>query len=143
MEFLSKNIEDTKSIAANFVSGLRPDLSNTLIFGLYGDLGAGKTTFMKYVAQSFGIEETIQSPTFVIMKKYKLSNSIFDFLIHIDAYRMESGQEILNLGWQQIIEDPKNIIFIEWPDKIKDVMPQHKKIFFEHISENERKIIFE
>lgn len=143
MEFLSKNTEDTKNIATKFVSGLKTIHPEALVFGLCGELGAGKTTFMKYVALAFGIKETIQSPTFVIMKRYKLINSVFDFLIHIDAYRMESGQEILNLGWLQIVNDSKNIIFIEWPDKIKDVMPPHKKIFFEHVGENERKIIFE
>ncbi len=143
MEFLSKNIDDTKSIAAKFVAGLDLVQSEAVLFGLYGELGSGKTTFMKYVADAFGIRETIQSPTFVIMKKYGLQGSNFNFLIHIDAYRMESGQEILNLGWQQIIEDSKNIIFVEWPDKIKDVMPEHRKIFFEHVGENERKIIFE
>ena len=143
MEFLSKNTEDTKYIAHRFVSDLKTSQGEALVFGLYGDLGAGKTTFMKYVASEFGIQETIQSPTFVIMKKYKLVNSTFDFLIHIDSYRLESGEEILKLDWLQIIRNPKNIIFIEWPDKIKDVMPEHKKIFFEHITENERKITFE
>ncbi len=143
MEFLSKSIDDTKSIAAKFVAGLDLVQSEAVLFGLYGELGSGKTTFMKYVADAFDIRETIQSPTFVIMKKYSLQGSNFNFLIHIDAYRMESGQEILNLGWQQIIKDSKNIIFVEWPDKIKDVMPEHRKIFFEHVGENERKIIFE
>jgi tRNA threonylcarbamoyladenosine biosynthesis protein TsaE len=149
MEFLSKNIEDTKSIAIKFVSDLKFNQVGATVFGLCGELGSGKTTFMKSVALAFGVAETIQSPTFVIMKKYDIrgmSDEIrkeIDFLIHIDAYRMESGQEILNLGWHEIISNPKNIIFIEWPDKIKDVMPDHSKIFFEHVGENERKIIFE
>lgn len=147
MEFLSKNIEETKKLASNFVSSLDVNKEAATIFGLVGDLGSGKTTFMKYVAEAFGVKETIQSPTFVIMKRYDIRDNVIqkeiDFLIHIDAYRLESGSEMLKLGWREIISDPKNIIFLEWPEKINDVMPKYKKINFEHVEENERKIIFE
>jgi tRNA threonylcarbamoyladenosine biosynthesis protein TsaE len=149
MEFLSKNVAETAKIAANFVktSLAKADFGGkAVIVGLYGELGSGKTTFMKYLAESFGVGETIQSPTFVIEKIYELTNQPFQHLIHIDAYRIEKEEEMINLGWREIISDPKNLICIEWPEKIFGIMPEHIKINFEHIedpgrmNENERKI---
>ena len=163
MDFLSKNIEETAKIAANFASKLVNNADMATIIGLYGELGSGKTTFMKYLAESFGVEETIQSPTFVIMRIYKTSplrdtsfssspllgkergqgGEVFEHLIHIDAYRIEKESEMINLGWNEIIADSKNLICIEWPERIAGIMPEHIKIYFEHISESERKIRIE
>jgi len=140
MEFISKSLEETAQIATNFASKLESKENGATVVGLYGELGSGKTTFMKYLALSLGITETIQSPTFVIMKSFNLQSSIFNKLIHIDSYRIESETEMLNLGWQEIISDPKNLICIEWPERIVGIMPEHSKIIFEHINENERKI---
>ena len=79
MEFLSKNVEETAKIAADFADQLcrRAPSATATVVGLYGELGSGKTTFMKYLAKAFGIEETIQSPTFVIEKIYELENKSF------------------------------------------------------------------
>ena len=142
MEIISKNIEQTAKIAYDFASKLEPKGNKATITGLYGELGSGKTTFMKYLAKSFGLKETIQSPTFVIEKVYELENKPFQHLIHIDAYRIEKENEMTNLGWNEIISDPKNLICIEWPDRIAKIMPEHIMITFEHVSETERKISF-
>jgi tRNA threonylcarbamoyladenosine biosynthesis protein TsaE len=141
MEFLSKSLEDTGKIASEFAANLKPNEKMATIVGLYGELGSGKTTFMKYLAEAFGVKEEVKSPTFVIMKKFGLSlNGETEYLIHIDAYRIENPEEMLALGWKGIISDPKNIICIEWPEKIAGIMPPHIVIKFEHVSENERKI---
>jgi tRNA threonylcarbamoyladenosine biosynthesis protein TsaE len=157
MEFLSKKLKETAQIATDFAKTLPNEVNSekteATVVGLYGDLGSGKTTFMKYLVERFGVTETVQSPTFVIEKIYDLTpnpspcegegrrNKTFNKLIHIDAYRIEKAEEMLNLGWSEIIADPKNLICIEWPEKIADIMPEHTKIFFEHgEKENERKI---
>ena len=156
MEFLSNNIEETAQIASNFASKLAPKEKRATIVGLYGELGSGKTTFMKYLAKVLGIKENIQSPTFVIEKIYDLTpryaspspcegeggrNNTFDKLIHIDAYRIEKPEEMLNLGWSDIISDPQNLICIEWPERIAGIMPPHIVVKFEHgQKENQRKI---
>ncbi len=142
MEFLSKNVEQTAKIAVDFAEQLnrRAPSATAVVVGLYGELGSGKTTFMKYLAESFGIKETIQSPTFVIEKIYELENKFFQHLIHIDAYRIEKEEEMINLGWQEIISDPKNLICIEWADRIVGIIPSHIMVKFEHVGENERKI---
>lgn len=141
MEFLSKSVEETAEIAGDFVAKLKPREDTALVIGLYGELGSGKTTFMKYLAEALGVKEEIRSPTFVIMKFFNLSIiQSFNKLTHIDAYRIEKEEEMINLGWQEIIADPKNLICVEWPERIAKIMPEHIIIKLEHVRENERKI---
>ena len=114
------------------------------VIGLYGDLGAGKTAFTKAVAKELGIRETVSSPTFVLERIYKLpkkTGHTFTHLIHIDAYRFEDSKELLHLGWEEIISNPHNLIFIEWPEQVASIMPKkHIKIYFKHKGENTREI---
>jgi tRNA threonylcarbamoyladenosine biosynthesis protein TsaE len=148
MKEVVHSLEEMKTFAEKFVYGLKPKLDSATVVGLYGDLGTGKTTFTKALADAFGIEENITSPTFVIMKSYglnsdlsfKLPTSIFNHLIHIDAYRLEKSSELTNLGWDDLVSDSKNLIVIEWPERVADIMPEHIKIKFNHISENEREV---
>lgn len=128
MKYISNSLEETQKIADDFIKNISPKSDSAFVVGLSGDLGAGKTAFTKCIAKSLGVEETVTSPTFVIEKIYELENQKFSHLIHIDAYRLESGEELLNLGWQRIISDPKNLILIEWPEKVSSVMPEHTKM---------------
>ena len=115
--------------------------TQAVVVGLYGELGSGKTTFIKGIAKAYGLEQTVTSPTFVIEKIYKLDNKNFDHLIHIDAYRLENGNELLALGWDIISKDPKNIIFIEWPENVKEILQRDiQKIDFTFVDEQTRKI---
>lgn len=150
MEFVSKSAGETAKIASGFAKAIleksdfvKNKVAKAAIVGLYGELGSGKTTFIKFLAEAFGIKETIQSPTFVIMKSFSLSLfPSFNKLIHVDAYRIEKEEEMLKLGWQEIISNPQNLILVEWPERISEIMPPHTRIFFEYgSSENERKII--
>lgn len=141
MEYLSKNLEDTSKIAADFVKNLKPKGEGATIVGLYGELGSGKTTFMKLLARNLGVKEEITSPTFVIMKYFDLSDfGPFHKLIHIDAYRIEREDEMLVLGWKDMVSNPQNLIFIEWPEKIEGLLRPHIVVKFEHAGETERKI---
>jgi len=145
----TNSVKETEKVAKNFVEEItraeraRRNNQNALIVGLYGDLGSGKTTFVKGIAKVFGLEKTITSPTFVIEKIYKLKNQVLDNLIHIDAYRLKSGDELLSLGWEEISKNPKNIIFIEWPENVNDILPSDvEKIKFRFVDENVREITF-
>lgn len=147
MEYISKSLEDTKKIAEEIALNLKFNEEGATVVGLYGDLGAGKTTFMKYFAKHFGVEEEVQSPTFIIMRIFEIPKEAQDEkckakkLVHIDAYRLESGAELLNLGWNELIAHPSNLICIEWPEKVGEILPPHIMLRFEHSeSENERKI---
>lgn len=151
MKIISKSLEDTKNIAKKLFEDITHTITclptrqgtheSAVVVAMYGNLGSGKTTFVKAVASEFGIKTTITSPTFVIEKIYKLENQIFDNLIHIDAYRLKSGEELKALGWDDIFKNSKNIIFIEWPENVKDIIPNNaKKIKFEFIDEKTREI---
>jgi tRNA threonylcarbamoyladenosine biosynthesis protein TsaE len=136
------SLGDTTALAEQFIKSLTPQRTATIV-GLHGDLGSGKTTFTQAVAKVLGITETVTSPTFVIEKLYSLSHADFKKLIHIDAYRLESGKELLHLGWQEIADDPKNLIFIEWPERVADILPKDmKKIEFTFVDETTREITF-
>lgn len=105
------------------------------IICLSGDLGSGKTTFTQGLLKGLNVKGPYTSPTFVIMKKYK--NNIF----HFDAYRV-SDRDILSLGWEEIVADPKNIVIVEWADRIKKIIPKKSLwIYFKWIDNNSRKII--
>ena len=98
---------------------------------LQGDLGSGKTAFTQEVGKILGVKENMHSPTFVIEKIYAIDFKNFKRLIHIDAYRLEKEQELLHLGWEEIIKEPENLIFLEWPENVSDIVPERaRKIYF-------------
>ncbi len=138
------SLEETKAFAQEFVESLAPWTHAATVVGLYGNLGAGKTSFTQGVAAALGILDTINSPTFVIEKIYEIPSNVelltsnFHHLIHIDAYRLEKSEEMLRLGWAEIISNPLNLILVEWPERIVDIMPEHIQVKFEHVTENER-----
>jgi len=138
-------IEKTEQCAAEFVKDLSAShkrRAGATVVGLSGELGVGKTAFVQMVAKAFGITDTVTSPTFVIEKVYRLLNQPFDCLIHIDAYRLENINELRVLGWGDIVKDPANIIFIEWSEKVEELLPDDTiKIDFEVVGEEKRKIV--
>lgn len=114
------------------------------IVALRGELGAGKTTFTQKVGKLLGITENMHSPTFVIEKIYEIDYKGFKNFIHIDAYRIEKDSELLHLGWEEIIKEPENLIFIEWPENVPGLIPGGaKRISFKHVDENTREIMYE
>lgn len=142
--FSTLSAKETQRIAKKFSYDLFHRLKKSqgaCVVGLKGDLGSGKTTFMQGFARSLGIKEKILSPTFVIIKKYKIQNSKFQELYHIDCYRIENEEDIRKLGWDNIVSDPKNLVFVEWPERIQKVLPKDIMVVsFETTKENERKI---
>ncbi len=100
---------------------------------LIGEMGAGKTAFMKGVAKYFGYDD-VTSPTYAYLNVYG------DYLYHYDCYRLSSGEDALNLGLTDYF-NKDNICFIEWSENIKDVLPKKvKRVIIEKIGENKRKI---
>jgi tRNA threonylcarbamoyladenosine biosynthesis protein TsaE len=150
MMFESKNLEQTKEVAEKFLSGLSLLNDGATVVALHGDLGSGKTTFTQFVAQSLGVKEKVTSPTFVLIKNYKLKNTklfsqsvCYESLFHIDAYRLNNGDDLKKLGWQEIVSNPKNLVLIEWPERVSGIIPENAiKIGFEFVDDLTRKIIF-
>ena len=141
----SKNVTDTEGYAATVAASVleRGIQGEATIIALSGDLGAGKTAFTKGFAKALGIEEVVTSPTFILEKIYSLSRGPFKRFVHIDAYRLESSQELAALGWDELCEDPENLIVIEWPEKVDGGIPHHAmRISFTHRGESERDIVY-
>ncbi len=137
---MSKNLAETSKIASDFIASLKP-AKRACVVGLFGELGAGKTTFTRSAAEVLGVEETVNSPTFVIERIFSVPNGAFKRFIHIDAYRLVHGQDLINLGWNEIVQDPENLIFIEWPEKVLDILPEDRiEVQFEHLNEKSRQI---
>ena len=131
-------------ILAKDILKTMPINKKAVVIGLNGDLGTGKTTFVQGFAKGMGIKEKILSPTFIIMRKFEIRNSKFETFYHIDCYRIENSKEILDLGFKEIISDPKNIIIIEWADRIKKIMPRNTIwINFDFIDTKTRKIVIQ
>ncbi|MDP2741712.1 MAG: tRNA (adenosine(37)-N6)-threonylcarbamoyltransferase complex ATPase subunit type 1 TsaE [bacterium] len=115
-----------------------------VIFGLQGDLGSGKTTFLQGFAKGLGIKEKILSPTFVIFKRFEIKKQKKQFsnFYHFDCYRIQKPKEILDMGFKEIILNPKNIVAIEWPEKIKKFLPKPVIIIkFKFIDKKTRELI--
>lgn len=140
-EIFVKNVNETRKMARLLAQEILknkkacPGFIPGRTIGLQGELGAGKTTFIQAFAKGLGIKNKITSPSFVLMKRYKN-------LYHIDCYRIKSYKDILALDFKEIVSNPKNIIVIEWAEKIKKILPK-KTIWikFKIINEKQRKIL--
>ena len=118
MERSAATLEEFNAQAEEFACGLRPRAEGATLITLSGELGAGKTAFTKAAANALGVAEVVNSPTFVLEKIYRLENQAFARLIHIDAYRLESGAELAPIGFDELMHDPANLVFLEWPEKV-------------------------
>lgn len=143
--FTTNSFKETQKLGEDFArSHLARLQGETLIIALYGDLGSGKTTFVQGLAFGLGIKQRIISPTFIIIRNYRIRNyesRIMNFY-HIDLYRIES-QSLEGLGIEEIINNKNNIVAIEWAEKLKDFLPLERidiKFFYEKNST--RKIMF-
>lgn len=109
--------------------------------GLAGELGAGKTSFLQGFAAGLGINEKILSPTFIIFRRFEVNNKRFKNFYHFDCYRMRNEKEMSGLNFEEIVADQNNIVAIEWPEKIRKLLPKDFfKIKFRFIDKNTREI---
>jgi tRNA threonylcarbamoyladenosine biosynthesis protein TsaE len=118
-KYTTKSCKQTQKLGEKFAKEIIKNDSQkeAVVLGLQGNLGGGKTTFLQGFAKGLGIKEKILSPTFVIMKR-------FGNFYHIDCYRLKNEKDILELDFEKISLDPENIIAIEWPEKIKKILPK-------------------
>lgn len=160
-KYITKSFQETQKLGQNFASEILAAKKKTLrrgsgqtavVLALQGDLGAGKTTFLQGFARGLGIKENILSPTFVILKRFKLKGGTFKNFYHIDLYRIEGEQSIKELGFKEILSNPKNIVAIEWPEKISKILnvPSLRakrgnlvSITFKHLEINKRELTFD
>ena len=133
LKYISKSIEDTLTLAENIESEKFPNM----VICLDGELGSGKTVFVKGLAKALGIEENITSPTFNIIKEYNQGELP---LYHMDVYRLEDVEE--DLGIRDYF-NKEGITIIEWSEMIKEQLPNERlEIVFKIIDENTRVLVF-
>jgi tRNA threonylcarbamoyladenosine biosynthesis protein TsaE len=115
-----------------------------LVIALSGELGAGKTTFTQGFAKGLGLKRRMMSPTFVLMRRFALRKSKFKNIYHLDAYRIKDADSLEVFGLQDIFSHSQNIVLIEWPEKIKKILPKGVVMLkFKHgKKEGERTISF-
>lgn len=172
-KFITKNYKETQKLGEKFAKEILSYKKNkcaensrsckncaAIVLCLYGDLGSGKTTFLQGFANCLGVKEKILSPTFVIYKKFLIFNKLsairknndrsfyakrcFHYFYHVDAYRLKNEKDAKELGLEEILKNLENIVAIEWPEKIKKILPKTAvKINFKFISENKRAINIE
>ena len=114
MKFVSNSLEDTKKFACTLAKKLKVGDVVTL----EGDLGAGKTTFTKFLAHELGVKDLVSSPTFTIINEYEGDVKIY----HMDLYRVENLDEALNTGFLDCLSSKDGICLIEWPQVVKSVL---------------------
>ncbi len=154
LKIKTQSSRQTKKIAkdlAQKILKIKPKREKALILAFSGDLGSGKTTFIQGFLKGLGINKRVTSPTFIIIKNYKIKDTNhqkkayekFRRAYHIDCYRITKPEEIINLGVKQLFQDRQAIILIEWAEKIKNILPKDTIwLKFEYgEKENERKII--
>ena len=134
--FITNSSKETKKLGRDFAKVLE---KGDVLY-LYGDLGSGKTTFVRGLAEGLGVKQRIISPTFIITRNYK--SGVMNFY-HIDLYRINNEKDIKGLGLEEIINDFSNIVAIEWAEKLKRLMPKKRiDIEFSYEKVNTRKIRF-
>ncbi|MCG2690967.1 tRNA (adenosine(37)-N6)-threonylcarbamoyltransferase complex ATPase subunit type 1 TsaE [Candidatus Parcubacteria bacterium] len=137
------HITSSEKETFNFAKKFAKRLKGGEIIGLTGDLGAGKTVFAKGLAAGLGVKKNITSPTFVLMKVYQTKYPNIKYLIHIDAYRLKTPQDLIAIGAEEYFNRPDTVTVIEWADKIKKILPKKTKyIGIINKDENKRIIIF-
>lgn len=138
MNLLLNTEQATASMAQKIALALK---AGDLIF-LEGELGAGKTTFTRYLAQALGITGRIKSPTYTLVESYDLkqSHTGADTLHHFDLYRLSAPREWFSAGFEEYLT-PNTITIIEWPSQAIGALPSADlRLTLQHISEHERSL---
>lgn len=137
IRYLTKNPRQTKAWAKTLV----PKLSGGQVINLIGNLGAGKTTFVKGLAQGLGIKKTITSPTFVLFKVYAVNkHKTIKQLVHVDCYRLP-GKEFFQIGLADYLNHPETLVVVEWAEKLKLNKKNVETITFSHTKNLKERLI--
>lgn len=133
LKYVSKDIDDTLTIAENIESEKFPNM----VICLDGELGSGKTVFVKGFAKALGIDDNITSPTFNIIKEYQTGELP---LFHMDVYRLDEVEEDIGIR-DYFVKD--GVTIIEWSELIKNDLPEERlEITFKIVDENTRVLLF-
>jgi tRNA threonylcarbamoyladenosine biosynthesis protein TsaE len=132
---ITSSPQETIEFAKRFAANVKPGM----VLCLEGQLGSGKTTFIKGLAEGLGLKRSdqVKSPTFVLMHIYKTKTPLY----HFDCYRLNSLEELENIGFQDFVNDPHAISCVEWAEKAAALLPSTARhIRFEILDTSKRRI---
>lgn len=130
---------ETKKVAGKLAREIVKKNTFPIVIALNGDLGAGKTTFVKGFAKGLGIKETVVSPTFTLIQSYPLHPTPYT-LHHIDPYRLDDSKTIIS-DVKELLKEKDAIIVIEWADIVKEILPKNTILIeLTHKGENKREL---
>ena len=133
--FLSKSLKETRNFAKNFAKNLK----SGQIFALIGEVGCGKTEFVRGVLEELSPQTSVSSPTFSIVNDYQTPNFT---IYHFDFYRIKNTAELFETGFEEYLSKDA-VVFIEWADMYPEALPARcKTVKFEAVGKNSRKITF-
>ncbi|HMS22515.1 MAG TPA: tRNA (adenosine(37)-N6)-threonylcarbamoyltransferase complex ATPase subunit type 1 TsaE [Candidatus Levybacteria bacterium] len=134
-KYVTKSDEETQLLGEEFSSNLK--MGDVIL--LYGNLGYGKTTFIKGLMKGLGVSKRVMSPTFVIIRTYVPKNKKgVKRIYHADLYRIENDEKLVGLGIDEKISDPAAIVVVEWPEKIKKLPEKRWEVKIEMNNDNTR-----
>ena len=135
MEIRISDLELIREAAREFIQ----HIGEHRVFAFYGEMGAGKTTFIKAICEELGVEDVITSPTFAIVNEYTSSDGP---IYHFDFYRIKKLEEVYDLGFEDYFYSGA-LCFIEWPELIEDVLPEDAvKVQIKEEEDGTRAILF-
>ena len=136
MEIKIQHIEEIREAARQFINYI----GEHRVFAFYGEMGAGKTTFIKAVCEELGVEDVITSPTFAIVNEYTIPNG--QCIYHFDFYRIKKLEEVYDMGFEDYFYSGA-LCFIEWPELIEEVLPEDAvKVQIKEKEDGTRTILF-
>lgn len=134
-KLITQSFQETQQFGREFAKSLK----GGEVLTLSGDLGSGKTTFVQGLAKGLNITQKIISPTFIIMRTYERGNDTYFY--HVDLYRIGEAKEVEGLGLLELLNDPKNIVVMEWPEKMEELLPDKRiDLLFTYLDDNKRVI---
>lgn len=137
MEIVINNIKDINKAARTFIDYM-PE-GNVIAF--YGNMGAGKTTFIKALCEELGVEDEVTSPTFAIVNEYTCNNAPSK-IYHFDFYRIKKLEEVYDMGYEDYFYSD-SLCLIEWPELIEELLPDDvTKVHITEQSDGSRKIVY-
>ncbi len=116
MEITINNLDSINEAAKEFIAQIDQDT----VFAFHGEMGAGKTTFIKAICEELGVEDVINSPTFAIVNEYRTATA--ELVYHFDFYRINKPEEAFDFGYEDYLYSGA-LCFIEWPEKIEELLP--------------------
>lgn len=116
MTITINNIEALPQAAHDFIA----NMGDNTVFAFYGEMGAGKTTFIKAICDVLGVEDEVNSPTFAIVNEYRSATA--ELIYHFDCMRIKEIEEALDFGFEDYMECGA-LCFIEWPEMVEELLP--------------------